>query len=167
MYLTSDPTPDPNLLTPLISHPSLSYLSPPARRKAATVIFKNQFIKLTNLQLAWHEGILEVFTQTQSQTGDEDLMRTWESQVRHITALHRAGLSMIPGVVDIPMATLLFETQMEAAAEEHDVVFMGDRDIDSDTSSLEGENDDVVPGLLHQLDLVDIIAAVDPTTLDI
>ncbi|EGG00759.1 uncharacterized protein MELLADRAFT_111589 [Melampsora larici-populina 98AG31] len=65
--LSSEPTPEPNLLTPLLTHPTLIYLPPSARRDAAAVIMKNQYIKITNLQLTWHEGLHEVFTQSQYQ----------------------------------------------------------------------------------------------------
>lgn len=163
LSLKNDPPPEPHLLTPLLSHVSLSCLSPPARRLAVTVILKNQYIKITNLQLAWHEGIQEVFTQTKHQTGDEDLVQTWNSQLHHITALHQGGMSMIAGVVDIPMNTVVLGTEMVAAVD--DVLLMEDNE--SDTSSLDAENDDVVSGLVHRLDLVDIIAAVDPTTMGI
>ncbi|EGG11527.1 uncharacterized protein MELLADRAFT_70850 [Melampsora larici-populina 98AG31] len=160
--LTSEPTPDPNLLTPLLTHPNLTYLPPSARRDAAAVILKNQYIKITDLQLAWHEGVHKVFTQSQDQIGDEDLMRTWDTQLHHIRALHKAGMSMIPGVLDNMIAT---HRPMVPAVEEQANVFI--EDDESDLSSLDGDDDgDVISGLVHRLDLVDIQAALDPATLD-
>ncbi|EGF97607.1 uncharacterized protein MELLADRAFT_84832 [Melampsora larici-populina 98AG31] len=165
ILLPSEPTPEPNLLTPLLTHPNLTYLPSSARHDAAAVVLKNQFIKITNLQLAWHEGLHEVFTQSQYQVGDEDLKRSWDSQLQHIRALHKAGMSMIPGVLDNMIATAVLDTPIVRAVEEQEVVFI--EDDESDLSSLDGDDDDVVSGLVHRLDLVDIQAALDPETMDI
>lgn len=90
--------------------------------------------------------------------------RAWESQLQHIKGLHRAGMSMIPGVLDDQIAAAVLDTPVVPAVEEQDHVFIDEKN--NDTRSL-GDDDDVVSGLVHHLDLVDIQAALDPTTLDI
>ncbi|KAH9809800.1 hypothetical protein DFH28DRAFT_904239 [Melampsora americana] len=168
----SQTTPNPNVIAPLLDHPTLSCLPPFARRNAAAVVLKNQFVKISNLQLAWHEGLQEVFTLTKHQTGDEDLIQTWTGQLQHIRTLHNQGMSMIPGDLDM----LIVEEHVEQLLEEQEVSTVDERaqeqdvvlieEDESDGSSSDGEdNNDVLPGLFNALDLVEINSAVDPETL--
>lgn len=153
--LTSDSTSEPDLLIPLISHPTLSHLPSLVRQSSVTLVIKNQFMKVTNLQLAWDEGIQEVFAKTNSQSGDKELIDTWNSQKFHINSLHKEGkMSMIPGDLATPIVT--------AMEEQDDFCIEEDR---SDVSTSDGDNDDMNHGLVDGLDLEDISSAVDPQTL--
>ncbi|EGG05829.1 uncharacterized protein MELLADRAFT_107320 [Melampsora larici-populina 98AG31] len=51
-----------NLSLPILYHPTLAHLPPQSRQCAATVVIKNKFLKITNPQLLWHEGLLNVFS---------------------------------------------------------------------------------------------------------
>ncbi|KAH9807184.1 hypothetical protein DFH28DRAFT_882085 [Melampsora americana] len=163
--LSSEINSDPILVAPFTYHPTLSYLPPQDRRNAATVVIKDQFLKTTNLQLTWHEDLLNLFSQTQRQAGDVDLLQTWTHQLQHITTLHEEGkMSTIPGDINNPIVNAMEAPEIEEPEiEEPAEVFIED-DV-SDASSLDGDDDDGISGLVHGIDLVDINAAVDPTTL--
>lgn len=168
-----------NIPLPIVCHPTLSHLPPESCQGAAAVVFKNEFVKITNTQLLWNKGLLDVFVQTPIQDGDEDLKKTWASQLSYILNLHGEGkISMVPGDLDIPIrAEVIQPDDTEQAMKQEDVqvqedhgehhsvnIYDPERDGDSDSSS-DSEDDDQVSGLVHQIDLVDISCAVDPTTL--
>ncbi|KAH9812315.1 hypothetical protein DFH28DRAFT_1223442 [Melampsora americana] len=151
--LLSPPVSEHNPATPFISHSILSNLPPQARSTAAAVIVKNQYIKLTNLQLLWNEEVLEVFSQTRFQPGDEGLKEKWLSQIDHITTLWKdSKLSMIPGDVDTPP----LEEDLWEDISNH----QSDDDMDS------SDDDDEGAKLVHGLDLEEIKASVDAETLE-
>ncbi|KAH9818347.1 hypothetical protein DFH28DRAFT_925835 [Melampsora americana] len=171
LSLRLEPDSDQNLATPLLSHLTLSHLPLEDRRSAATVIVKNEFVKLTHLQTTWNESLLEVFSQTHAQIGDEDLKNTWKSQLNHISTLREQDkLSMIPGDIETPVDVVMDEQyqveaamdeqyHVEAAMEDGHAVYIAAHESDGD-SSIDGDDDDSVAGLVHGLDLVDINSAV-------
>lgn len=146
--------PDSDLaqVTHFISHSTLSTLPPQDRSTSAAVVVKNQYVRITNLQLMWNKEVLAVFSQTSSQAGDEELIALWLRQINHITSMWENGkLSMIPGDVDVTPSE---EDLWEEISNHHS-------DDDADSS----DDDDEAIGLMHGLDLEEIKAAVNPETL--
>lgn len=166
MSLQSVPDSDPHLAThDLLSHSTLSYLLFEDRQSAAIVIIKNQFVKLTDLQKTWQESLLEVFSQTHAQAGDEDLKKTWDTQLHHILTLHKEGkLSMIPGDIGNPLDVVLDEKDQQELVIEGGEAVLEDEESDGDSRADE-EDDDAVYGLVHGLDMADIDSAIDPDSL--
>lgn len=139
-------------LNSFFTHQTLSSLPPETRLTATRVILKNEFVRISNLQLLWNTDVLEVFDQTRSQAGDQELKTKWLDQIDHITTLWKENrISMVPGHLDTP----------------YGIEGIDFEDIDDDLHSLEGdisEHEDG-DGLMDALDLEEIQAAVNPATL--
>lgn len=144
----------PNEIGPtisFISHPILSSLPPETRSTATRVILKNQFVRISNLQLLWNTDVLEVFNHTCSQSGDQELKTKWLTQIDHITTLWREHrISMVPGHLDTSYGI-----------PDDDIDDIDDILDRSDGETSEDNDDD---GLMDGLDLEEIKAAVNPAT---
>ncbi|OAV97612.1 hypothetical protein, variant [Puccinia triticina 1-1 BBBD Race 1] len=78
--------------------------------KVAKLVLHAAFIKILNIQMAWHPQITDVFNKTTRQPQDGDILQLWNSHMSFIYRFHRMGLlSGVPGdicegvISDAPM----------------------------------------------------------------
>ncbi|WAQ86486.1 hypothetical protein PtA15_7A212 [Puccinia triticina] len=91
--------PIPQDVQNLVKHAQLATLpSVLDRLKVAKLVIHAAYIKILNIQLAWHPHITDILSRTASQPQDGNILQPWNSQMSFIYRFHRMGLlSGVPG----------------------------------------------------------------------
>ncbi|OAV96540.1 hypothetical protein PTTG_26331 [Puccinia triticina 1-1 BBBD Race 1] len=149
--------PIPQDIQTLVEHAQLVTLpSVLDRLKVAKLVIHAAYIKILNIQLAWHPQITQVLNKTTRQPQDGDILQPWNSQMSFIYRFQRMGLlSGVPGdICEGVISDTALELSLEIPAAEPlplDHMPADDEDEENDDDDQDQQENDLEDALATDL----------------